>query len=484
MTTTVADNAPIPSVTDLRCQVVVLGAGPGGYTAAFRAADLGLDTILIERYPTLGGVCLNVGCIPSKALLHAAEVIDSAQAMVTHGIDFGPPHINRQQLRDWKDSVVTQLAQGLDGLARQRKLRVVHGTGRFTSAHTLQVQTATDQPTITFDQAIIAAGSQPIALPAFPNHDRRLLDSTAALQLNTIPERMLVIGGGIIGLEMASIYNALGAEITLVELTGDLLLGCDRDLVMPLQQRIQRQYQNIFVHTRVTSIAPSERGLVVALDGDDAPDEDCFDSVLVAVGRTPNGHSIAADTAGVAVNAAGFITTDPQQRTNVSHIFAIGDIVGAPMLAHKATHQGKIAAEVIAGHNSRFEALTIPSVAYTNPEVAWAGVTETEATVQGSAFDKAMFPWAANGRALGSGCSEGLTKLLFDTSSGRLIGAGIVGPHAGELISEAVLAIEMGADAIDIGLTIHPHPTLSETLSLAAEMVNGTITDLYIPRKR
>ena len=468
---------------EIRVQLVVLGAGPGGYTAAFRAADLGLNTLLVERYESLGGVCLNVGCIPSKALLHTATVINEVKGLETHGVSFGKPSIDTGQLGDWKDSVVARLTKGLSALAKQRDVTVVQGTARFTSANTLSVESVGTTRTIHFEKAIIAAGSEATEIAAFPNDDPRLMDSTDALKLESTPKRMLIVGGGIIGLEMAAVYSALGTSITVVELLDGLMPGCDRDLVQPLEKRISKTYENIFLGTRVSSIESTPAGLKVGLEGDKAPAEDVFDSVLVAVGRRPNGHRIDAALAGVHVDDAGFIPVDKQQRTNVDHIFAIGDIVGQPMLAHKATHEGKVAAEVAAGHKTEFVASTIPSVAYTDPEIAWTGVTEEAALAQGIAFEKGVFPWAASGRALGIDRTEGLTKVLFDKSTGRLLGAGIVGPHAGDLIAEATLALEMGADAADLSLSIHPHPTLSETLSFAAEIVDGTITDLYIPKK-
>ena len=472
---------------DIETDVVVLGAGPGGYTAAFRAADLGLRTVLVERYPTLGGVCLNVGCIPSKALLHAAAVIDGAKAMGAHGIEFGAPSIDLAKLTGWKDKVVGRLTGGLAGLAKQRQVRVVQGTGAFSSPHRLSVATSGGTTGIEFERAIIAAGSQAVEIPGFPNDDPRLMDSTDALVLDEVPPRLLVIGGGIIGLEMATVYAALGSRVNVVELMDGLMPGCDRDLVRPLAQRIRRIYESIRLSTRVTDISPDDSGLRVSFETADgpasAPAAETFDRVLVAVGRRPNGDRIGAGNAGVHVDERGFIPVDRRQRTNVGHIFAIGDIVGQPMLAHKATHEGKVAAEVCAGHKASFDALAIPSVAYTDPEVAWTGLTETEARERGIDVDKATFPWAASGRALGIGRSEGLTKVLFDRETGRLLGTGIVGAHAGDLIAEATLAIEMGADARDIGLTIHPHPTLSETFNFAAEMVEGTITDLYLPRR-
>ena len=479
--------SPPASSADIEADVVVLGAGPGGYTAAFRAADLGLRAVLVERYPALGGVCLNVGCIPSKALLHTAAVIDGADEMAAHGVEFGSPSIDLAKLADWKNKVVGRLTRGLAGLARQRRVQVVQGAATFSSPYRLSVETPDGTTEIGFERAIIAAGSQAVEIPGFPNDDPRLMDSTDALVLDDVPERLLVIGGGIIGLEMAAVYAALGSRVSVVELMDGLIPGCDRDLVKPLEQRIRARYESIRLSTRVTGCSPETSGLRVSFEGandsTNAPSEEMFDRVLVAVGRRPNGDRIGAENAGVHVDERGFIPADRQQRTNVEHIFAIGDVAGPPMLAHKATHEGKVAAEVCAGHKASFDALAIPSVAYTDPEVAWTGLTETEAREQGIDYDKATFPWAASGRALGIGRSEGLTKVLFDRESGRLLGAGIVGPHAGDLIAEATLAIEMGADARDIGLTIHPHPTLSETINFAAEMVEGTITDLYAPRR-
>ena len=470
---------------DEHAQLVVLGAGPGGYTAAFRAADLGLDVVLIERYPSLGGVCLNVGCIPSKALLHAARVIAETKEMAEHGIGFGDPQIDIDALRGWKQGVVDRLTGGLSGLARRRKVRVVRGRARFVSEHLIEV-TADDGSTSTvgFDQCIIAAGSSAMSLPFIPTDDPRVIDSTGALELDDVPERMLVIGGGIIGLEMATVYHELGTRITVVELLDQLLPGTDKDIVNPLAKRIGARYENILVGTRVTAVEPADDGLRVSFDGPKAPESDTFDKVLVAVGRRPNGKLIGAEAAGVAVDDAGFISVDKQQRTNVDHIFAIGDVVGQPMLAHKAIHEGVVAAEVAAGKASYFDAKVIPSVAYTDPEVAWAGLTETEAKASGIAYGKGSFPWAASGRALSLGRDEGLTKLLFDEATGRLLGVGIVGPSAGDLVAEAVLAIELGADAEDIGLTVHPHPTLSETIAMSAEAFEGTITDLYLPKRR
>jgi len=473
-----------PGAGDIQAELVVLGSGPGGYTAAFRAADLGLKTVLVERYPTLGGVCLNVGCIPSKALLHAAKVIAEAREMAEHGLKFGKPEIDLDKLADWKDGVVGRLTGGLAGLAKQRKVQVVQGVGKFISPNQLQVAAESGEKTIGFAQAIIATGSQPIFLPFIPRDDPRVIDSTGALELEDVPGRLLVLGGGIIGLEMATVYHELGSKITVVELMDQLIPGADPDIVRPLHKRIEGLYENIFVSTKVTDVKPGKQGLEVSFEGKNAPKSDVFDKVLVAVGRRPNGKGIGAEAAGVAVDERGFIAVDRQQRTNVPHIFAIGDVVGQPMLAHKATHEAKVAAEVAAGHKSSFDARCIPSVAYTDPEVAWAGLTETEAKANGVKYGKGSFPWAASGRALGVARPEGLTKLLFDEASGQLLGAGIVGVNAGDLIAEAALAIEMGADAEDIGLTIHPHPTLSETIAFSAEAFAGTLTDLYLPKKR
>ncbi len=469
--------------SDRHAEVLVLGAGPGGYTAAFRAADLGKKTILVERYPELGGVCLNVGCIPSKALLHAAKVIAEARDMAVHGVEFGEPKIDLDKLRGWKNAIVGRLNKGLAGLAKQRRVEVVQGRGEFVGPNNLVVVGDNGVTAVSFDHAIVAAGSSSIMLPGTPSDHPRIIDSTGALKLKEIPQRLLVIGGGIIGLEMANVYHELGSKITVVELTPSLLPGVDADLVKPLQRRIGKMYENIFVDCKVTAMEPADSCVNVRFEGGSAPAEDSFDYVLVAVGRKPNGLDIGADNAGLVVDERGFISVDGQQRTNVPHIFAIGDIVGQPMLAHKATHEGKVAAEVCAGLKSALEASVIPSVAYTDPEVAWVGVTEEEAKRQGIKYGKGSFPWAASGRALGLGREEGLTKLLFDQDSERVIGAGIVGPHAGDLIAEAALAIEMGCDAEDVGLTIHPHPTLSETLAFSAEAYSGTITDLYVPKR-
>jgi len=473
---------PRPS-GDYDADVIVLGSGPGGYTAAFRAADLGKKVVLIERYTDLGGVCLNVGCIPSKALLHAARVLTEAQEMSHFGLKFEAPKIDLAALRAWKDGVVGKGTKGLAGLAKQRKVQVITGSAKFASAHTLEVQTSDGRKTVSFDHAIIAAGSQSARLPGFPYDDPRLLDSTSALELEDIPKRLLIIGGGIIGLEMATVYDALGSSISVVELLDGLIPGADRDIIRPLHKRIEKRYEAIWLKTKVTRLEATPQGLKATFEGEAAPQPQVYDRVLLAVGRRPNGKAIAADAAGVLVNERGYIPVDRQMRTNVPHIFAIGDIVGEPMLAHKATYEGKLAAEVIAGHRTAFDARTIPSVAYTDPEVAWMGLTETMAKAQGVEIEKATFPWAASGRARATAREEGLTKLIFDKRSHRLLGAGIVGPNAGELIAETVLALEMGADADDIGLTIHPHPTLSETVFFSAEIAEGSITDLYMPRK-
>ena len=473
--------AVVPDEFDF--DVVVLGSGPGGYTAAFRAADLGLRTALIERYPVLGGVCLNVGCIPSKALLHTAAVIDQAAAMADHGVVFGKPKIKLDQLRDFKDGVVGKLTTGLAGMAKQRKVEVFTGTGEFISTHLLRVTAGETISEISFRNTIIAAGSQSMRLPFIPE-DPRIMDSTGALELEEVPKRLLVIGGGIIGLEMACVFEALGSKVTVVELLDQLMPGTDKDLVRPLQKRIGARYEAIHLKTRVTAVEAKRRCITVTMkNGGESTTAD-FDRVLVAVGRTPNGNNIGAEAAGVNVDEHGFIAVNDQMQTNVPNIYAIGDIVGQPMLAHKATHEGKVAAEVCAGEKSGFDASVIPSVAYTDPEVAWVGVTETEAREQGIKYEVGKFPWAASGRALGNARSEGFTKLLFDPDSNRIIGAGIVGPHAGDLISECALAIEMGCEAADIGLTVHPHPTLSETVAFAAEAYEGTITDLYMPKRR
>ena len=473
---------------DLHAEVLVLGAGPGGYTAAFRAADLGKKVVLIERYATLGGVCLNVGCIPSKALLHAARVIADAEEMAAFGVEFGKPRTDLAKLRAWKDGVVAKLTKGLAGLAKARKVTVLEGVGQLASPHTLEVQGKDGRKVVSFDHCIIAAGSQSARIPGFPYDDPRLMDSTGALELAEVPKRLLVIGGGIIGLEMATVYDALGSKVTVVEFLDRLIPGVDPDIVKPLARRIEKRYEKILLKTKVAKLEALPEGMRATFEsaqGDAAPPPETFDRVLLAVGRRPNGRNIGAEKAGVAVNERGFIPVDGQMRTNVPHVFAIGDIVGEPMLAHKATHEGKLAAEVIAGMaHHQWEARTIPGVAYTDPEVAWMGLSEPEAKAQAIEYDKALFPWAASGRALGMGREEGLTKILFEKGTKRILGAGIVGVNAGELIAETVLALEMGADAQDIGLTIHPHPTLSETIFFAAEIAEGSITDMLPPKAR
>ena len=471
-----AEPPPPSGVGDRDYQVVVLGSGPGGYTAAFRAADLGLRVALVERYDRLGGVCLNVGCIPSKALLHAARVIAETEEMAAHGVSFGAPDVDLDKLLEWKQSVVDRLTGGLDGLAKQRKVEVVHGEARFTGRNALAV----GDREIGFENCIIAAGSQAAMIPGLPE-DERIIDSTGALSPASIPERMLVVGGGIIGLEMACVYDALGTRVTVVEMLDHLLTGCDPDIVRPLASRIGERYDDVLLKTTVTEIKPQKKGLKVSFSEGEAR---MFDRVLVAVGRVPNGRAVEAAAAGVNVDERGFIPVDRHMRTNIPGIYAIGDIVGGPMLAHKATHEAKVAAEVIAGHDVQFDARTIPSVAYTDPEVAWMGLTETEAKQQGVEYEKASFPWTASGRALGLGRSEGHTKLLLEPGSRRVLGAGIVGIGAGDLISETVLAYEMGANAEDIALTVHPHPTLSETVAFSAELAERTITDLMPPRTR
>jgi dihydrolipoamide dehydrogenase len=465
---------------DHSAQLVVIGAGPGGYTAAFRAADLGMDVILVERWDTLGGVCLNVGCIPSKALLHAAKIIDDAAAMADHGVSFGAPKIDAGKLRHWKNEVIGKLTGGLQQLAKQRKVRVLQGTVRFESPQLLRLDGG---ETVAFDQCIIAAGSEPVRLPGLPD-DPRIVDSTGALELEPLPKRLLVVGGGIIGLEMACVYSALGTDVSVVELMDSLMPGTDKDLLRPFLKVVRPRYEEIMVSTRVTGMRATVPGIEVSFEGKDAPKTRVYDRVLVAVGRRANGDRLDVDKAGVEVNERGVIEVDRQMRTNVPHIFAIGDLVPGPMLAHKATHEGRVAAEAAAGEKSYFDARTIPSVAYTDPEVAWVGLTETAAAEQGVDYEKSQIPWAASGRALSLGRSEGFTKLLWDRKTGRVLGGAIVGPGAGDLIAEIGLAIEMGADAADIGLTIHPHPTLSETIAFAAEAQEGTITDLYMPKKR
>ena len=469
--------------TARHAKVLVLGAGPGGYTAAFRAADLGLEVTLVERWPVLGGVCLNVGCIPSKALLHAARVVDEAQAMAGHGISFGPPQIDLDRLRSWKSSVVGKLTGGLSGLARQRKVTVIRGDGRFVAPRVLEVTGEEGTQRIGFDHCIIAAGSEPMRLPFVPD-DPRVMDSTAALELQDIPQRLLVIGGGIIGLEMGCVYDALGSKVSVVELMDQLMPGADPDLVKPLEKRLRKRYEQILLGVKVQAVEALPEGLRVTFSGTGAPTPQIYDRVLVAVGRRPNGSGIGVEAAGLSVDPRGFLSVDRQMRTAQPHIFAIGDIVGQPMLAHKATHEGKVAAEVIAGEKRAFDARVIPSVAYTDPEVAWVGLTESEAKAKGIEYQKGSFPWAASGRSLAQGRDEGFTKLLFDPQTHRVLGGGIVGSSAGELIGEVALAIEMGADAADIGLTIHPHPTLSESVAMSAEAFEGTLTDLYLPKRK
>ena len=473
---------------DLHAEVLVLGSGPGGYTAAFRAADLGKKVVLVERYATLGGVCLNVGCIPSKALLHAAKVIADAEESAHLGVTFGAPKIEIGGLRKFKDGVVVKLTKGLASLAKARKVTVVEGRGKFASPHTLAVETKDGKKVVSFDHCIIAAGSQSARIPGFPYDDPRLMDSTGALELEDVPKRLLVIGGGIIGLEMATVYDALGAKVTVVEFLDRLIPGADPDIVKPLHRRIEKRYEKILLNTKVAKIEAAKEGLRATFESADGttppPAPEVYDRVLLSVGRRPNGKNIGAENAGVAVNDRGWIPVDKQMRTNVAHIFAIGDIVGEPMLAHKATHEAKLAAEVIAGMSHHvWEARTIPSVAYTDPEIAWMGVSEPEAKAQGIEYEKTVFPWAASGRALGMAREEGLTKIIWEKGTKRILGAGIVGVNAGELIAEAVLALEMGADAEDIGLTIHPHPTLSETVFFNAEIAEGSITDMMPPKK-
>ena len=476
--------AETDSVADIRAQVLVLGAGPGGYSAAFRAADLGMSVVLVEKYADLGGVCLNVGCIPSKALLHTADIINEAAELEAMGVRFGKPKIDLDKLRAGKDKVVKKLTGGLAQMAKMRKVQVIRGWGQFRSPKTLSVEADGQQTLIEFDHCIIACGSSAVQIPGFPNDDPRLIDSTGALALEDIPKKMLIIGGGIIGLEMATVYSTLGSSVDIVELQDGLIPGCDRDLVKPLQKRLAKQVNRILLKTSVESVKALKSGLKVSFAGDDAPEDTTYGKVLVAVGRRPNGNLINAEVAGVEVDQRGFIPVDQHMRTNVPHIFAIGDVVGNPMLAHKATHEAHVAAEVIAGLPALFDPLTIPSVAYTDPEVAWMGLTETEAKEKGIPYEKSIFPWAASGRAIGVGRDEGMTKLLFDPDTKRILGAGIVGVNAGELIGETVLALEMGADAEDIGLTIHPHPTLNESIGLAAEAAEGSCTDLPPKRKR
>ncbi|TXI17995.1 MAG: dihydrolipoyl dehydrogenase [Nitrosomonas sp.] len=483
ITATVPASSESVAPGDIHADVVVLGAGPGGYTAAFRAADLGKKVVLIERHTTLGGVCLNVGCIPSKALLHVAKVITEAKAVEAHGIVFNKPKVDLEKLRSWKTSVIGKLTKGLKSLAKQRRVEVIQGTGKLITPHSIRVDTPSGQKTVSFDNCIIAAGSSPTRIPGFPYGDPRLIDSTGALELQAVPQRMLVIGGGIIGLEMATVYDALGSKISVVEWLDQLIPGADADLVKPLHRRISKSYEAIYLKTKVTKIEPSKAGLIVAFEGDNAPQPQTYDSILVAVGRRPNGGTIGAEEIGIQLDERGFIIVDQQMRTNLPHIFAIGDIAGEPMLAHKATYEGKLAAEIIVGHKVIFDARTIPSVAYTDPEIAWMGLTEKEAIKQGIDYEKASFPWAASGRAISMAREEGLTQLLLDKNTRRILGAGMVGINAGELIAETVLALEMGADMQDISLSSHPHPTLSETILFAAEMAEGTITDLFIPKQ-
>jgi dihydrolipoamide dehydrogenase len=468
----------------IQTEVVVLGSGPGGYTAAFRAADLGKKVVLIERYSEIGGVCLNVGCIPSKALLHVAKVMDEAKEMSVHGVDFGDPKVDIAKIKAYKEGVVGKLTGGLKALAKQRKVQIVQGLGKFTSKNEIEVDNNGVKETVQFENAIIAVGSQPVKLPFVPE-DPRIFDSTGALELEDVKGHMLVLGGGIIGLEMATVYNALGCKITVVEMMDQIIPGADADVVKPLMNRLKKRYENIYLKTKVTKVEAKDDGIYVTFEGANAPAEpQKFDKVLVGVGRRPNGHLIDADKAGVNVDGRGFIPTDKQQRTNVENIFAIGDVVGNPMLAHKAVPQGRVAAEVISGKKHFFDPAAIPGVAYTDPEVAWVGVTETEAKAQGINYGKGVFPWAASGRALSIDRSEGMTKVIFDEDTHRIIGAAMVGPNAGELVAEAGLAIEMGCDAEDISLTIHAHPTLSESFCMATEVYEGTITDLYIPKKK
>ena len=478
-------SADLSADADISCEVLVLGSGPGGYTAAFRAADLGRQVVLVERYEQIGGVCLNVGCIPSKTLLHAAKIIVEAKEMDAHGISFRKPSIDLDKLREWKNGIISQLTGGLKNMAKQRNVTIVNGFGEFIDSNHLRVTDKNEKiTTIKFSNAVIAAGSRPVKLPFLPD-DPRIIDSTGSLELASITKNLLVIGGGIIGLEMATVYHALGSRITIVEMLDGLMAGADRDLVRPFQKRIAKQYDNIWLETRVTEVEALKKGLRVHFEGKNSPDKpQMYDCILSSVGRVPNGLNIGAEKAGVEVDEKGFISTDSQMRTNVSHIFAIGDLAGQPMLAHKASHEAKVAAEVISGMKSFFDARAVPSVAYTDPEVAWTGITEEEAKTQGIAYGKGSFPWAASGRSLSIGRTEGMTKVIFEEDSKRVIGLGIVGPNAGDLIAEGTLAIEMGCDANDIGSTIHPHPTLSETVAFAAEAYEGTITDLYIPGKK
>lgn len=472
-------------MSNIQTEIAVLGSGPGGYTAAFRAADLGKKVVLIERYENIGGVCLNVGCIPSKALLHVAKVMEEAEEMSHFGLEFGKPKLNIDKIRGYKEGIIKKLTGGLGMLAKQRKVEIVTGLGKFTSANTIEV-TGKDgkKTTVQFQNAIIAAGSRPVTLPFIPE-DPRIMDSTGALELKDVPKRLLVLGGGIIGLEMATVYAKLGSQISVVEFMPQLMNGVDKDIAKVYEKWVTKRYESIMLETKVTKVEAKKDGLYVTFEGKNAPAQpERYDRVLVAVGRTPNGKDIGADKAGVNVDERGFIATDKQMRTNVPHIFAIGDIVGQPMLAHKAVPEGRVAAEVIAGEKHFFEPKCIPGVAYTDPEVAWTGLTEDKARAQGIKYGKGVFPWAASGRSLSIGRDEGMTKVIFDEETHRILGAGIIGPNAGELISEVCLAIEMGCEAEDISLTIHPHPTLSETIALATEMYEGTATDLIAPKKK
>ncbi len=464
--------------TNYKTDLVVLGAGPGGYTAAFRAADLGMDVILVERWPVLGGVCLNVGCIPSKALLHTARVIEEANTMKNQGVNFSKPKIDLKKLKRWKNDIVSKLNSGLEELSKQRKVKILRGSGFFQSSNRIVLE---NKETIDFEKCIIAVGSENALLPGMPD-DIRILDSTKALDLETIPKSLLVIGGGIIGLEMACVYNALGSRVTVAELTETLMPGTDKDLVSTYSRYIGRRYEDIFLNTKVSKIEPNKLGLKVFFEGEECPNSKVFENVLIAIGRQPNGNNIGLENAGVNVDERGIINVDKQMQTNIPNIYAIGDLTGDPMLAHKATHQAKIAAEVISGKKSAFDVRVIPSVAYTDPEIAWVGMTESEANNSNIVYEKSKFPWSASGRSLSLSIDEGFTKLLFNKKNGRVIGGGVIGPYAGDLISEIALAIEMGADAIDIGRTIHPHPTLSETIAYAAEAQEGILTDLYIPK--
>lgn len=470
-------------MTTIHAEVLVLGGGPGGYTAAFRASDLGKKVIIVERYPMLGGVCLNVGCIPSKALLHMAQIIHEVDAVDNHGISYGKPKLDLVKIKNWKESITKTLNQGLDGLIKQRKIIRLCGIGLFATKNSIIVESDTGIQTITFDYAIIATGSRVTEIPSFPNNDARLWHSTQALELKVIPKKLLIIGGGIIGLELATVYHALGTQISIVEMTNQIIPECDNDLIRPLYTQIKKQYKNIWLETKVDAIQPLAKGLKVTFSGKNSPNPETFDNILVAVGRKPNGLKIRADKAGIKVDEIGFINVDKHQRTNVDNIFAIGDVVGNPMLAHKAVREGKVAAEVISGIKTGFDALTIPAIAYTDPEIAWMGLSEAQAKEAKINYKKAIFPWAASGRSLSLGRNEGLTKIICDKETGRILGAGMVGTNAGELIAEAVLALEMGADAEDIGLSIHPHPSLSETFGFAAEMITETITDIYVKKK-